>query len=78
MGRSYDVDVAVNARKPKDRSSLEDEAGGRKGREDSDSSDDDDDELCQLQAWRYPLYTPSASYRQVDVVAGSHQYTIAG
>ncbi len=27
---------------------------------------------------RYPLYSPSASYRQLDTVAGSHQYTISG
>lgn len=29
-------------------------------------------------ASRYPMYSPSASYRQVDVVSGSHQYTISG
>ncbi|GFH18389.1 uncharacterized protein HaLaN_15187, partial [Haematococcus lacustris] len=26
----------------------------------------------------YPYYSPSASYRQLDLVAGSHQYTISG
>lgn len=27
---------------------------------------------------RYPFYSPSASYRQLDVISGSHQYTISG
>ena len=36
------------------------------------------DEPDLFSASRYPMYSPSASYRQVDVVSGSHQYTISG
>ncbi|KAL6760822.1 TRAF-like protein [Haematococcus lacustris] len=55
--------------------------------EDSDNSSSSSDSDAEhysvgvaraLQPWRYPYYCPSASYRQLDLVAGSHQYTISG
>eukprot|EP00798_Chlamydomonas_sp_ICE-L_P004497 gene4497-14655_t len=47
---------------------------------DSDSSRGSEDEECSAmqQAWRYPFYSPSASYRQLDMICGSHQYSVCG
>ncbi|KAF5830352.1 TRAF-like protein [Dunaliella salina] len=47
------------------------------------SSEDEDEHQPHgirqaLEPWRYPLYAPSASFRMLDVVSGSHQFTLSG
>ncbi|KAG1666998.1 hypothetical protein FOA52_014310 [Chlamydomonas sp. UWO 241] len=85
MGRKYDVDISVDAREPKDSKGrgMKREKPAVKQREESesdsdDSSDGEANENLGFQPLCGPLSSPSASYRQFDVVCGSHQYTISG
>ncbi|GAX77588.1 hypothetical protein CEUSTIGMA_g5032.t1 [Chlamydomonas eustigma] len=81
--RASDEDKITSKRKQNNSKSLA-SALSLESEEESqeiDSSDSDTDECYQplgLEPWRYPVYSPSASFRQVDVVSGSHQYTISG